>query len=290
MDPEVRKKAEGFLKNVKQMPTLPDVYTKVKKAFEDPSLSIEYLSDAIRLDQALTVSLLRLANSPLYGYRQKISSISQAVMLIGLRELYSLVLSVSIVGLFPMKDKPGDPFPSKKYWEHSLGVAVTARILAQAINYPRPDELFVAGLIHDIGIMIEKMYLGDQFGQICRKAQEEDTFFIDTETKELGFNHAHVGQILTESWHFPELLVTTTACHHNPSIIEDKEIRLACSIIHVSQAIVRGMDLGWAGDPYIQPLDEEAIKLLHLVPWNDMSVLLGRIWKDYKASVEILVP
>lgn len=290
MEQEVRAKVETFLKGVKQMPTLPDVYAKVKKAFEDPSLSIEYLSDAIRLDQALTISLLRLANSPLYGYRKKISSISQAVMLIGLRELYSLVLSVSIMGLFPIKDKPGDPFPAKKYWEHSLGVAVAARILGTSMSYPRPDELFVAGLIHDIGIMIEKMYLGDKFGAVCRKAQDENISFIDAENKELGFNHLNVGQVLTENWQFPQLLVTTTAHHQKPSEIDDPEIRKAACIVHLAHVMVRSMGLGWAGDPYVPKVDPDAVKALHLVPWNDMPMLLSRIWKDYKVSMEILIP
>lgn len=291
MDNQVRERVQNFLSGVNQIPTLPDVYLKVKKAFEDPTMSIEYLSDAIRFDQALTVSLLRLANSPLFGYRAKISSIGQAIMLIGLRELYSLVLSVSVMGLFPIKeDEAKSLYPAKKYWEQSIATAVTAKNLASLMNYPRPDELFVAGLIHDIGILMEKMYLGDKFVEICQKAKDSNKFLIDVEAEELGFTHAEVGQILTETWQFPPLLVMTTGHHHQPNRVkEDGVIMDAIAIVHVAEALVRGMDFGWPGDQLVTPVDLDAIKRLHLVPWQDMEVVMGKIEKEYKLALEALV-
>ncbi len=291
MDNQVREKVQTFLSGVTQIPTLPDVYLKVKKAFEDPTMSVEYLSDAIRFDQALTVSLLRLANSPLFGYRAKISSINQAIMLIGLRELYSLVLSVSVMGLFPIKeDETKSLYPAKKYWEQSIATAVAARTLATMVNYPRPDELFVAGLIHDIGILMEKMYLGDKFAAICEKAKAEKKFLIDVESEELGFTHAEVGQLLTESWQFPPLLVLTTGHHHQPQRVQDDATVMdALAIVHVAEAIVRSLDVGWFGDQYITPVDLDSIKRLHLVPWTDMDVIISKIEKEYKMAIDALM-
>jgi len=291
MDEQVRTRVQEFLGSVTQIPTLPDVYLKVKKAFEDPSMSVEYLSDAIRFDQALTVSLLRLANSPLFGYRAKISSINQAIMLIGLRELYSLVLSVSVMGLFPIKeDETKSLYPAKKYWEQSIATAVTARSLATMVNYPRPDELFVAGLIHDIGILMEKMYLGDKFVAICEKARQQNKFLIDVEAEELGFTHAEVGQLLTENWQFPPLLIMTTGHHHQPQRIkEDATVMDALAIIHVAEAIVRSLDVGWFGDQFVTPVDLDSIKRLHLVPWTDMETIISKIEKEYKQAIDALM-
>lgn len=291
MDNQVRERVQNFLSGVSQIPTLPDVYLKVKKAFEDPTMSVEYLSDAIRFDQALTVSILRLANSPLFGYRSKISSINQAIMLIGLRELYSLVLSVSVMGLFPIKeDEAKSLYPAKKYWEQSIATAVAARTLATMMNYPRPDELFVAGLIHDIGILMEKMYLGEKFTQICQKARDTQRFLIDVESEELGFTHSEVGQLLTETWQFPQLLILTTGHHHQPQRIQDEPYVMdAISIIHVAEAIVRSMDIGWFGDQYVTPVDLEAIKRMHLVPWTDMDVIISKIDKEFKLAMDALM-
>jgi len=291
VDNQVRERVQNFLSGVSQIPTLPDVYLKVKKAFEDPTMSVEYLSDAIRFDQALTVSLLRLANSPLFGYRAKISSINQAIMLIGLRELYSLVLSVSVMGLFPIKeDEKTSLYPARKYWEQSIATAVTARTIASMMNYPRPDELFVAGLIHDIGILMEKMYLGEKFTQICQKARDSHRFLIDVEAEELGFTHAEVGQLLTETWQFPHLLVLTTGHHHQPQRVTEDAITMdAVAIVHVAEAIVRSMDIGWFGDQLMTPVDLESIKRLHLVPWPDMDVILSKISKEYNMAIDALM-
>lgn len=285
MDPKVRKNVEEFLKGVQQIPTLPDVYLKVKKAFEDPNISVEYLADAIRYDQALTVSILRLANSPLFGFRQKISSINQAIMLIGLREVYSLVLSVTVMGLFPMTDDENSLFPARKFWEHSLAVAIASRMLGTSMGYQSPDELFVAGLIHDIGKMIEKMYLGEKFERICRRARDEKRFFLDIEADELGFTHAEVGGILTETWKFPAFLISTTAHHHQPAKVSDPEFMDGAAVVHLADSLVRGLGIGWSGDPYVTPVDMNTLKRLHLIPFNDMKVIISNIKKDFDIAV-----
>lgn len=290
MEPEVQAKVEAFLKNVKQIPTLPDVYLKVKKAFDDPSISVEYLSDAIRFDQSLTISILRLANSPLFGFRQKISSINQAVMLIGLREVYSLVLSVSVMGLFPLKDSPEALFPTRSFWEHSLAVALTARMFASAMGYKQPEDLFVAGLIHDIGKLIEKMYLGDQFEQMCQRARSEAKPLWEIEKEELGFTHAEIGTLLTKEWQFPDQLIYSTAYHHDPNQIEGDEIvKTFTSMVHLADSLVRALGIGWSGDPYVTHVDNDVLKRLHLIPFSDLSVLTGRIRHEYDGVVKTLL-
>lgn len=290
MEPEIRTKVENFLSDVKQIPTLPDVYMRVKKAFEDPSVSVEYLADAIRYDQSLTISILRLANSPFFGFKQKISSINQAVMLVGLREVYSLVLSVSVMGIFPAKDdKEEEFFPVQKFWEHSLGVAIAARTLGTMMNYPHPEELFVAGLIHDIGKMIEKLYLGDKFKEVCKKSKEQSRPLRELEMEVLGFTHSEVGQVLAEQWQFPNFLVQTTAHHHSPSLVEDPLIADGVAVVHVADSLIKGLELGWSGDPFIPSVEMEALKRLHLVPFNELDVIISKIKEEYLSVVNILM-
>ncbi|MBX7148481.1 HDOD domain-containing protein [bacterium] len=290
VDEKVREKVGAFLSDVKQIPTLPDVYLRVKKAFEDPSLSVDYLADAIRYDQSLTISILRLANSPLFGFRHKISSISQAIMLIGLREVYSLVLSISVMGLFPVKeDDKTSVFPAKEFWKHSLGVAIASKTLGTMMGHPYPEELFVAGLIHDIGIMIEKMILGKKFDEICIKAKKENKFFLEAEVESLGFTHSEVGHILTETWKFPSSLIEATAHHHHPVRAKDSTNLDTIAVVHVAESLIRGLRIGWAGDPFVTPVDLEALKRLHLVPFNEMDTIVSKIITEYDAAVSTLI-
>lgn len=290
MDAAVRAKVEKFLANVTQIPTLPDVYLKVKKAVEDPAVSLEYLADAIRYDQALTISILRLANSPFFGFRQKISSISQAIMLIGLREVYSLVLSVSIMGLFPIHENEDEElFPARKFWEHSLAVGIAARLVGSVMGVAHPEELFVAGLIHDIGKLIEKIHAPEQFQEVCKRVRSENRMIVDVEQEVLGFTHAEVGQILAETWKFPELLITTTGCHHRPATVKDAKMAEGTAVVLLADSLVRAMRLGWAGDPFVTPLNTDVLKIVHNFPFDDAKVLMGRIRREHKGAISALM-
>ena len=290
MTPELRQKVLDFLGDVKTIPTLPDVYFRVKKAFEDPSVSVDYLADAIRYDQALTISILRLVNSPLFGFRSKISSMSQAIMMIGLREVYSLVLSISVMGLFPIQEKEEEVlFPAKQYWAHSLGVGVMAKLIAKTMNMTNSEELFVAGLIHDIGKLIMKINNKEVFDTICQKAREDRCFFYQAEQKVLGFTHADVGAVLAENWKFPEILVVTTGGHHNPDGADTEVDQLMTSIIQVSDSLVRSLGWGWGGDPFVTPVSMETMKRLHLVSFHDLGSLVSKAREEYDAALQALV-
>lgn len=290
MEEAIREKIQSYMKDMKAIPALPDVYFKVKKAFENPSISVEYIANAIRLDQSLTLSILRLANSPFFGFRNKISSISQAVMLIGLREIYSLVLSISVMGVFPAEDDEGEQlFPLRAFWEHSLAVAVTARFLAKRIRHPKPEELFVAGLIHDIGKIVEKMYLEEEFIGICRKVKSEQRIFREVEEEVLGFHHAHVGSILAENWNFPPMLCQITECHHSPDTIEDPELLDAVAVVHVADALVKAMGLGWSGDPYVPQVNLESIARLKIDIENDLPSITFKIQNEFDSAIQSLL-
>lgn len=291
MDPKVRQRVQEFFADVRQIPTLPDVYYRVKKVFEEPSLSIEYLADAIRLDQALTISLLRLANSPLFGFRQKISSISQAIMLIGLREVYSLVLSVSVMGLCPIdeNDEKKSLFPANEFWRHSLATAIAAKAIGTQMGENNSEELFVAGLIHDIGKLIEKIYMKDQFESLCQIAHEKNLSLYEVEKEELGFTHAEVGQILTEAWRFPQFLIDTTGNHHHPEELKDLKARKGAQIVSLANSIVRGMNLGWGGDPFVPEINQQQREDLKGFPFDAMEQVMLKIDEEYQVAVEALL-
>ncbi len=287
MDPALKARVLQFLSGIQQMPALPDVYVKVKQAFDNPSVSVEYIANAIRLDQALTLSILRLANSPFFGFRNKISSISQAVMLIGLREIYSIVLSISVMGLFPAsKDKSETLFPLRAFWEHSLGVAVAARCIAKKLRYANPEELFVAGLIHDIGKVIEKMYLPNEFLKVCETCKEQQTMFYHAERDIIGFTHTEIGALLAEQWAFPPILYNIVAYHHQPSLIQDVKLNEAVTIVHVADALTRALGIGWSGDPYVPYLDPAIFAHLKIDIHSELEPLLFKIQHEYQSAIQ----
>lgn len=194
-----------------KIPSLPEVVTAVLRLLNDPGTEIQAFEGVLSKDPALVAKMLRVVNSPFYGLARPMTSIKEAVMVLGFRSLRSLVLAASTAG-FMEQDYGCYGHDEKGLWKHALSVASGARTLAEILR-EGPDsreEIFVAGLLHDIGKMLIAPYLGQNAPQGC----ETGIDFVDIESKLLGITHEEAGGLVCKKWGLTDLIVDVIEGHH----------------------------------------------------------------------------
>lgn len=218
-----------LLKGVDGLVTLPDVFLRINQLTEDPNSTTADIAKAIRQDPSFTVRMLRVANSPHYGFSSTVDTVDKAVSIIGTSQIRNLALSMSVAGAF--NGLPNDLVSMDNFWRHSLYCALVARILAKRARRCDPEALFTAGLLHDIGELII-------FNRLPQQAHDSLLLVLDgldempvyqAERQIIGFDHAEVGGKLAEQWKLPPLLVECIGCHHSISKAEryPREVALA---------------------------------------------------------------
>ena len=229
---------QTFLKKldrIQEIPTLPVVALKVNKMLEDYDTSIKALSNTIEKDQAVVSKILKLVNSAFYGFSSKISSIPHAITILGFNTVRNAVISVSVIDTFSAKDA-FEGFNVTEFWKHSIAVAVTSRNIAEKTKLVCPDEVFVAGLLHDVGKVVMAQYFTELFAQVLEQTRENNLSFYQAEKKLLPANHAHIGAHLAKRWQLPGGLIEAIRYHHAVrSTVPKLNLLLT---VHVSDFIV----------------------------------------------------
>ena len=266
MDDEKRTKFRKALRSVKNLPTLPGIVIKLSKMAEDPDTTTDQMGKVISKDHILAAKLLKLVNSAFYGFPQRISSISSAIILLGFNVIKSLIISASIFEFMEDQDL--------ELWEHSLGCAVVSSVLAKRLGVSEPEEISTAGLIHDLGKVAIKMELPEEFEKIHCLVRKRGISTLEAEREILGLDHAEVGGWLTKSWNLPTKLIEPIVCHHDPRISKNEQI--ASSIVHFSDIVIRGWGYGHADDIWVPPLNKRAWTILGLVP-EDLDQIIEEV-------------
>lgn len=208
-------KAELIRQQIDSFPILPATVSRVMEVIADPESSADDLMQALLPDQSLCVTVLKLANSVLFGRPQGVDSLTSAIMVLGFDQVQSIALIKAMNNSF-RELKLVDTAPIEQFWEHSFLTAMAARHIAQHLRLPS-STLFMAGLIHDIGKLVMLLTFGDEYApeQWMRPFSTEER--LAAEQRLFAFNHATVGGQLLGQWHFPDNLVAAVAYHHLPA-------------------------------------------------------------------------
>lgn len=216
------------------------VLDEIEAALQSPQCSLVTIGEAVEKDPDLTARLLRLGNSAFYGFSTRLSTVSEAISLIGVQQVQDLIMASSIVERLA---GVSEEFVSmESFWRHSLACGIGARLIAMERRLPKADKYFVAGLLHDIGRMV-------LYGQAPASAQEvfglyrkEKLLLREAEARVLGYDHAQIGQALMEHWKYPLNLIRAVGYHHQPAAAEIAKEEVAT--VHLADHIVNAMQIG----------------------------------------------
>lgn len=263
--PQLLKKV---LAAIGELPTSPAVVSTVMGLTADLNTEVNELSRVLSGDPALTAKVLRLSNSPFYGRSRSVGSLNEAVLILGFYTIRSLVVASSTYSLFGRK--AGNE-AARILWDHSLAVAMAARIIARRIRHKQIEEAFIVGLLHDIGKLILSQKMPEPFKAIVNTARTQSRKFFEIERDQLGFDHGTLGSIILSQWNFPPGLVETVAHHHQPREVTppaDGSVALADIVFFANEmATVMGygfidnyeIDLAALSQASLLKLDEAAI-------------------------------
>lgn len=200
------------LRSAWKLYSLPQTLAEVIRITDDDGSCPDDLASIVLRDPPLTARLLRLANSAVYGRTHQVTTVNQAVVLLGFRAVKSLTLSTSVYDVFS-DDSRFSVEDLKQFWGHSLEIALYAQLFASRIDYPVPEEAFVAGLIHDLGMVVLGKMLPDSYSRLVTADRKQDEI-SKVEENYLGINHAEAAALLFTDWGLPEVLVEAVRHHH----------------------------------------------------------------------------
>jgi putative nucleotidyltransferase with HDIG domain len=225
------------------------VLDEIENALQSPQCSLTSIGDAIQKDPDLTARLLRLANSPFFGFASRLSTVAEAVSLLGIQQIQDMITASAVFKGVPDKLVNKDTF-----WRHSLAVGIAARLLAMERRLPKPDKFFVAGLLHDVGRLVLMSQSPEWAEKVFALYQSERMLLREAEQKILGYDHQQIAAELLQLWSYPASLIQAVAFHHVPN---NSVAKPDAGVVHVADHLVNAMGIGSSGERYVSPLDEK---------------------------------
>jgi putative nucleotidyltransferase with HDIG domain len=275
----------SLTKSISNLPTASAVLQRINAVVANQSSSAQDLVNAVRLDPAIAGKILRLANSAFFGLSRRVASLQNAVVLLGQKRIQSLVLSSAIGSKFYFH--PRLPFSIQNYWRHSVAVAQIAESIARYLSrYEAVDaeEVFSAGLLHDVGKLVLCGFEGEYVVAVLRKMAEKSVPFYMAENKENS--HGTVGEALAAHWNFPPLLLCGILFHHFPSSCPEP-FKRPVGIVHMADAIAHVLGLSIFEKEIAPQISEEAVGSAALEP-EQLRVVAHKAVDDQK-KIESLI-
>jgi HD-like signal output (HDOD) protein len=260
MSQEVRERLLNKLQDADHLPSLPVVVTPLIQYLERPidTLQVEVVARMISQDESLAAQCLHLANSPLFGRWTPVETIRGAVVNLGLRRMREIAMSCYLLQLMPTSC-PLDP---TLFWEHALGVALASRRFAAEIGFPGPDKAYLAGLLHDFGVIMNFWVAPEDYSKVFALAKAEQIPLAEAEMKCLGLTHCEVGRVLGGKWQMPRDILQVVTWHHEPEKAPEQKALVA--LVSLADLLCRmsGMGYGYAEARQIVFSEQPAFQVL----------------------------
>jgi putative nucleotidyltransferase with HDIG domain len=272
-----------IMRQVKSFPGMPATAAKLLPLLREPDTSASRIEDLIKYDPGLTANLLKLSNSAYFGLPSRISSVHQAILLLGRKRLLQLVTTMCMSGLMK-KTVPGYDLPQGGLWRHSVAVAVASDRLVQSLKITQADEAFTAALLHDIGKMVLGEYVREDLQSIQQMVAKGISFEV-AEYMVLGTNHPAIGARILQNWSMPLELVNAVAWHHDPDQCEAP--CMLSDLVHVANIAVRGIGGGKDGSDRPAEASSKVTDRLGLSP-KDVCLLAEQTQQEVGKLAEIL--
>jgi len=274
---------EGIVEQTQTVYSLPLFYDRLNEKISHPRSSLDDIGRVISEDQGLTVRLLKLANSPLFASLSKVDTITKALTLIGTQQLRDLALAVSVVGSF--SEIPNDLINIKAFWKHNIACGILARSIATYRREPNQERFFVAGMLHDLGILVTCSAIPDSVRDMLLERKRCGDLHNVSEQKHFGFEHGDVGSALLTKWKIPANISEPVAFHHSPSSASKYPNEVAT--IHLANIISHTMGFTLYDDRLVPPIDNSAWSILD-IPVKQLSTIIKQSESQIEETCAIL--
>jgi HD-like signal output (HDOD) protein len=279
------------IREISHIATLPEITVKVVELVEDPKSTAQDLHKVISSDPALCSRILKVVNSSFYGLPGQIGSINRAIVMLGLNAVKNIAIAASLAKLFRGGDLTAN-FSARELWTHSNVTAAAAKMVANSLRLGLADEAFLAGLIHDIGLMVEMQADRNKLIEVLRRVGADAkgvpaTDLITAEIAVFEANHQDFGAGLCEKWKFPKSFAMVTGFHHRPNELP-ADTRTLTALVYVADRLAADTGMGFRQDLMTTTIDPEILDFLKLTSEklaqvrnelatqaNDVSRLLG---------------
>jgi len=283
-------KIKEVIEKVKELPTLPVVAKKVNIFLYDPKSNTSDLARIIEKDQSITAKVLKFVNSSYYALPQRVTSIKQAITLLGYKQISHIVMTLSIFNT--LKGTSNQYFNRRDFWMHSIATAIMSVNLAKYCMYNNIEDVFTAALLHDIGKVFMDGFLHEEFAKIIDESSNKNISFYEAELKLFDVDHAMIGEWVARAWMLP-LKIIAAIKHHHQELENRKGLsvsnELFIDFIRLADIIVRREKYGKNGDgkSYSPELSESLFKRLPIYE-DDINNLLRDLKKEIQESETIL--
>lgn len=239
-------KAEQMVGNIDDLPTIPVVATQVLQLLDSPEVDIEEIAELMLTDQVMTARVMKMINSPVYKPSQEITSLKRALIYLGLRHIREVALTTSYIKAF---DETAGAIDLKAFWEHSFGVGMVSKIIAEKIGYKDLEMAYIAGIIHDLGEVFLSNFVREPFERVLAAIKDKPSKLYEIEAEILGTTHCEIGLCMAREWNFPEVYCEVISCHHTPgeAVIDP----ILCSIVNLANLFCSVRELNYGGLEWI---------------------------------------
>lgn len=248
---------------LQHIPTIPAVLAPLLRYLEQPveQLDVQKVTDMIAQDKSLAAQCLQMANSPLFGRWKKIDSLRGAIVGLGFHRLSDIAMSCGVLNMMP-KDVAGGGIDPVVFWEHSLGCALVCRHFARMISFPDPSKAYLAGLLHDLGIIVNLWVFPKEFRAAYELARAEGIPLHEAEQSVLGFTHCESGRLLADKWELSPDLREVVSQHHSLQPAHDHAGLVA--LVEMSDLLCRmsGLNYGYVENRQVNLLEQKGFAVL----------------------------
>lgn len=250
--------------SVTSISTLPEVTARIVKTVEDPKSSAQALHKIVSNDPALVTRVLKVVNSSFYGLPGQVASIDRAIVMLGLNAVKNIAVAASLGQMF-RSAKLCDGFTAKDLWTHCVAVACAARDLSRQAKLPVADEAFLAGMIHDVGLLVSLQVWPEKLRLACDQTRASARKFIDVEREVLGVTHQQLGQALAEKWNFPRSC-QVVAGHHHDAAGSAEVVRQVVAVVAVADSLAAMSGAGFTLTRLHDPVDPSIAASVGITP------------------------
>mgnify|MGYP000126709825 CR=1 FL=1 len=261
-----KKDMKEILRKINNLPGLPSIADEALRILNNTKSSKNDVVNIVSKEQSFIAKILAVANSPIYGLRKEVSTLSFAVFILGLREIKKVLFALSFLESFKMvKDKNFDP---EKFWVHSFVVGNLSRKIAMDLDIQNSGEAFIAGFLHDFSISLLHRDFKNEFDEI-QQLVKDGFSYKNAELQILGLRHNDVSEIVLQAWDFPDIIIDAVIYHHKP--VEAKLDKSLTAVVHFADFITNKFKIAnyeWDND-FV--LDESIVERLHFTSLESLN-------------------